>query len=74
MIDPPSGWKYGFPKPYIDEKGNEPTDSREWLIKNGYPKHEIESYGEWFSCRFWEEEISDNNLINKDDKEGWGGC
>lgn len=52
MIDPPSGWKYGFPKvfPY-DVK---PEDTLDWLVKNGYPQKEIDSYGKHFYCRHWE--------------------
>ena len=35
MVDPPSGWQYGFPRPY-----NKETDGpiKEFLIKNGYPE------------------------------------
>lgn len=54
MIDPPSGWKYGFPKPLPDPK---PDAIELWLIAEGYPLSEIESYGKHFYCRFWEEEI-----------------
>lgn len=34
-VDPPSGWKYGFPRPYNFE-----TDGplKDFLIKNGYPE------------------------------------
>jgi len=39
MIDPPSGWKYGFPKPYLNPD-NIPIE--EWFLKNGYPQHEID--------------------------------
>lgn len=50
LIDPPSGWKYGFPKSiskaeYKSFKGNQLNN---WLIKNGYPAKEIESYGDKF--------------------------
>lgn len=34
-VDPPSGWKYGFPRPY-DMKNDGPL--REFFIKNGYPE------------------------------------
>jgi hypothetical protein len=51
-VDPPSGWKYGFPKPI-------PSDRREdliaWLLENGYPQQEIDACGKYFYCRFWEE-------------------
>jgi len=34
-VDPPSGWKYGFPRLYHPD-----TDGpmKAWLVKNGYPK------------------------------------
>lgn len=40
MVDPPSGWKYGFPKSY------DPYDKplTEWLLENGYPQHEIDKF------------------------------
>lgn len=51
MIDPPSGWKYGFPKAIPDGVEN----VREWLVANGYPQKEIDSCGKHFYCRYWEE-------------------
>lgn len=39
MIDPPSGWKYGFPKPY-DEETDGPIE--EFLINSGYPKKDLD--------------------------------
>ena len=51
-IDPPSGWKYGFPKTW-DGKSN----IMEWLVQNGYPKKEIDSLGNNFFYRAWQEEI-----------------
>jgi hypothetical protein len=49
-IDPPSGWKYGFPKPVPE--GVE--DMTEWLVSEGYPRAEIEKMGDYFFCRHWE--------------------
>lgn len=49
FIDPPSGWKYGFPKEVPDDI----EDTNQWLIENGYPKEEIEKLGEYFYCRYW---------------------
>ena len=52
MCDPPSGWRYGFPKP-------QPSDilSREefhdWLVSEGYPRKMIDDYGDHFYCRYW---------------------
>jgi hypothetical protein len=47
MIDPPNGYRYGFPKPMP----NDVTNVKEWLVENGYPKSEIDKYGEWFYYR-----------------------
>ena len=44
FIDPPSGWKYGFPK--MIPAGV--LDHKEWLIKNGYPKSEIDDCGDYY--------------------------
>jgi len=56
MIDPPSGWKYGFPMPLPDPR---PEDTIAWLIEQGYPQKEIDSYGQYFYSRYWETEIED---------------
>lgn len=52
MIDPPAGWKYGFPKAISDDV----TDVIAWLVENGYPQEEIDSLGEHFYWREWEED------------------
>lgn len=51
LIDPPSGWLYGFPKPY--DNPNE-VPMFEWLIDNGLP-HELAELADKYGCRFWEE-------------------
>ena len=40
LIDPPSGWKYGFPMVYdIDET----TETLiEWLVRKGYPANQAD--------------------------------
>ena len=55
MIDPPSGWKYGFPKVLPDDV----TNTMKWLVENGYPQAEIDACGDNFWCRHWagEEEL-----------------
>lgn len=64
MIDPPSGWKYGFPKPLPDDAWLEVNGEFgladdfkviDWLIENGYPRHEVELCGDHFYCRSWPE-------------------
>lgn len=47
IVDPPSGWKYGFPKPYDPDKGLE-----QMLREAKYPEEDIP-----FACehsRYWE--------------------
>jgi len=58
MCDPPSGWKYGFPKPIPEEVDG---DIRPWLLSEGYPQSEIDACGEHFYVRYWEQDdaISD---------------
>lgn len=51
IIDPPSGWKYGFPKPIPEERKK---DVLEWLVEQGYPKSLIDELGEHFYCQYWE--------------------
>lgn len=60
FIDPPSGWKYGFPKqapPTLREMNGD--DLNEWLLRNGYPEEEINywrkspKYGS-VPCKFFE--------------------
>ena len=54
MCDPPSGWKYGFPKPILYEV-SENGGTRQWLLENGYPQSEIDACGDYFFIRFWEQ-------------------
>ena len=53
MIDPPSGWKYGFPKEIPEDVEN----TTQWLIDNGYPKKLIVDFGGSFYVRGWYEEV-----------------
>ena len=36
MIDPPSGWIYGFPKEIPESVESDKIN--EWLVNNGYPQ------------------------------------
>ena len=49
MIDPPSGWLYGFPKELPEGVENVLA----WLVENGYPQKEIDKLGEHFYCSHW---------------------
>lgn len=42
IYDPPSGWKYGFPKPYRPAAGE---TLEQTLLRDGYPQHEIDNSG-----------------------------
>ena len=55
IIDPPSGWKYGFPKPIPEDRIE---DVLVWLVEQGYPQSEIDGLGEIFTncCRYWEQD------------------
>ena len=51
MIDPPSGWMYGFPKSIPKDV----TNHLKWLVENGYPQEEIDKFdNNPFLCRYWE--------------------
>lgn len=52
MIDPPTGWLYGFPKAFPEDV----TNVDEWLVKNGYPQEEVDCWADGVPCRFWEVE------------------
>jgi hypothetical protein len=53
MYDPPSGWKYGFPKPYNPLPNESIEDT---LVRDGYPKHMLE-LARW--TRFWGDTIEE---------------
>jgi len=53
MCDPPSGWKYGFPKP-LPADYSKSESIFPWLLSEGYPQAEIDACGDHFYCRYWE--------------------
>lgn len=63
LIDPPSGWKYGFPKK-IKKEELENNDLSTILLKYGYPQKEIDSLGDALYVQVTE--------INKGDENGGG--
>lgn len=52
IYDPPSGWRYGFPRPYVPLPGESLAET---LLRDGYPQKEIDNGGEKY-VRFWETE------------------
>jgi len=46
LIDPESGWLYGFPKPAPEDfyKLGDDFNMQEWLESEGYPKGKVPHY------------------------------
>lgn len=44
LVDPPSGWMYGFPRSYNKDKDG---DLGSFLVKHGYPSEDLD-----FALRF----------------------
>jgi hypothetical protein len=61
MIDPPEGWRYGFPKPVHEEFHTlgDDFDLGKWLLDQGYPEKDIELALKY--SRYWESEIEDES-------------
>ena len=51
-IDPPSGWRWGFPKIY--DRVEHGDDVQAWLVREGYPQAEIDRLGQQFYWRSWQ--------------------
>jgi hypothetical protein len=49
-VDPPEGWKHGFPAIYNPETDGQ---MREWIVNKGYPVQTIKEYGEQWHVRCW---------------------
>jgi hypothetical protein len=49
-VDPPEGWKYGFPAIYDPDKDGQLSD---WVVRKGYPLLTIKEYGESWAVRCW---------------------
>ena len=54
LADPPSGWKYGFPKVF-DFNSDEET-IEEWFLRNSYPQELIDE-GMLKYCWFTTKEV-----------------
>ena len=52
-VDPPEGWKYGFPAIYDAETDGQMS---EWIVRKGYPLLTIKEYGEQWHIRCWSAE------------------
>jgi hypothetical protein len=59
MIDPPYGWRYGFPKALPDDiSPDNPKQIRAWLLSEGYPERDVDFAMSY--CRFWEQDENSN--------------
>ena len=54
MVDPPSGWLYGFPKAVPNSVLKSESLLRIWLLGNGYPGELLEAAIKY--SRYWEKE------------------
>ena len=54
MVDPPSGWKYGFPKPIPRNCIGNDMEFRKYLTENGYPDSMLDMASKY--SRYWEQE------------------
>jgi hypothetical protein len=55
-VDPPEGWKFGFPAIYDSEADGQMS---EWIVSKGYPLQTIKEYGEQWFIRCWPAEESE---------------
>jgi hypothetical protein len=54
IIDPPEGWKHGFPRIMPQELVGNSEGLSEWLVANGYPEEDLELALK--HSRYWERE------------------
>ena len=52
-VDPPEGWKYGFPAIYDPVNDGK---MRDWIVRKGYPLLTIKEYGDSWAVRCWSAE------------------
>lgn len=67
MVDPPHGWKYGFPKAVPQEIMQlDQSKFREWIINEGYPEVMV-GKGLLEHCRWWVEE--EKNSVKSSERD-----
>ena len=49
-VDPPEGWRYGFPAIFDPVKDGK---MRDWIVRKGYPLLRIKEYGDSWAVRCW---------------------
>jgi hypothetical protein len=65
FIDPPTGWRYGFPKPAPENIRNmTQAQLHEWFVANGYPQKELDIWKNsenGMPCGMFESEVEEEN-------------
>jgi len=56
IVDPPGGWRYGFPKPCSDEVWHDHEKFKDFLSEAGYPERDLEFASENVRVGFGEKE------------------
>ena len=64
VVDPPEGWRYGFPKSYgtFEDKAHPQSyqlPDNQWFLDQGYPQSLIDQ-GMLKHCRWWLHEEKDD--------------
>lgn len=57
IVDPPSGWRYGFPKECPEDVWHDHDRFKQFLLESGYPVTDIEFASQY--VRVWFEEDDD---------------
>ena len=68
IVDPPSGWQFGFPQVFDFQATSKETHDEElhaWFVSKGYPQALIDQ-GMLKYCRYWEKNID----VDFDDNAG----
>ena len=54
VVDPPEGWRYGFPKAVPDGQMKMSwEEKKDWYVEQGYPLEKIEELGNFFYVSMW---------------------
>jgi hypothetical protein len=63
MIDPPSGWRYGFPKALPEDWDSFTQEGRvHWFKNQGYPQYLIDQ-GLLEYCGLWKVDNEDREFL-----------
>lgn len=64
IIDPPGGWKYGFPKPIPSQILHHEPSFISWLKEQGYPEKDIPLALK--HSRYWErDDVAENDRMER---------